>query len=163
MLMMDDDLVTRLEADDADGDWQAFGVDEAWALGSAIRTLASERGHGVAIDIRRMNGQILFHSALSGVTVDQDDWIRRKCAVVFRFDTSSALFAARMAAAGFDPTQIGWLDSADYALAGGSVPIRVAGAGLVAALTLSGLSSEEDHALAVEGIRAVRGRGPLPR
>lgn len=48
---------------------------------------------------------ILFRTALAGVTVDQDDWIRRKSAFVFRFDTSSALFAARMAAAGFDPSR----------------------------------------------------------
>jgi len=59
-----------------------------------------------------------------------------------------------MAAAGYDPTAVGWLAASDYAVTGGSVPIRVRGAGVVAALTLSGLSSEEDHALAVEGIRA---------
>lgn len=40
-------------------------------------------------------------------------------------------------------------------MTGGSVPIRVRGAGVVAALTISGLSSEDDHALAVEAIRAV--------
>lgn len=154
--MMQDDL-TALQAEDAELEWTRFGVEEAWALGSAVRTLADGRGHGVAIDIRRVNGMILFRTALAGVTVDQDDWVRRKSAVVFRFDTSSALFAARMAQAGFDPTQVGWLSAGDYAVTGGSVPIRVRGAGVVAAITISGLSSEDDHALAVEGIRAIIG------
>ena len=151
---MEQDLVAALEAGEAELTWDRFGTEEAWRLGSAVRALAEERGHGVAIDIRRVNGMILFRSALPGVTVDQEDWIRRKSAVVFRFETSSALFAARMAAAGYDPTAVGWLAAGDYAVTGGSVPIRVRGAGVVAALTLSGLSSEEDHALAVEGIRA---------
>lgn len=152
--MMHDDL-TALQAEEAALEWDHFGVDDAWELGNAIRAIAHERGHGVMIDIRRANGMILFRAALAGVTVDQDDWVRRKSAVVFRFDTSSALFAARMAAAGFDPTQVGWLDASDYAVTGGSVPIRVRGAGVIAAVTISGLSSEEDHALAVEGIRAI--------
>ncbi|MDF2509755.1 MAG: hypothetical protein K0Q52_3614 [Microbacterium sp.] len=155
--MMHDDL-TALQAEEAELNWDQFGVDEAWELGSAVRAIAHKRGHAVTIDIRRVNGMILFRTALAGVTVDQDDWVRRKSAVVFRFDISSALFAARMAAAGFDPTQVGWLDASDYAVAGGSVPIRVRGAGVIAALTISGLSSEEDHALAVEGIRAIVAR-----
>lgn len=154
--MMDDDL-TALQAEEAELEWDRFGVDDAWELGNAVRAIAHERGQSVTIDIRRVNGMILFRTALAGVTVDQDDWVRRKSAVVFRFDTSSALFAARMAAAGFDPTQVGWLTAADYAVTGGSVPIRVRGAGVVAALTISGLSSEEDHALATEAIRAAIG------
>ncbi|SBS72106.1 heme-degrading domain-containing protein [uncultured Microbacterium sp.] len=150
---MDD--VTVLAAQESELEWTRFGVEEAWALGTAVRALAVERGSGVAIDIRRPTGMILFRTALAGVTVDQDDWIRRKSAVVFRFDTSSALFAARMAAAGFDPVQGGWLEAREVAVTGGSVPIRVRGAGVVAALTISGLSSEDDHALAVEAIRTV--------
>ncbi len=155
---MSDEILAALQRDEAELEWERFEFEDAWALGSAIRALATERGHGVTIDIRRVNGMILFRTALPGVTVDQDEWVRRKSAVVFRFEQSSALFAARMAAAGFDPTQpgVGWLDATDYALGGGSVPIRVRGAGVVAAVTLSGLSSEDDHALAMKGVRAMR-------
>ena len=42
-----------------------------------------------------------------------------------------------------------------YTLAGGAVPIRVAGAGVVAVATVSGLSSQDDHALVVEGLRGL--------
>jgi uncharacterized protein (UPF0303 family) len=36
------------------------------------------------------------------------------------------------------------------------VPVRVAGAGVVAAATVSGLPSSEDHALVVLALRALR-------
>jgi uncharacterized protein (UPF0303 family) len=56
-----------------------------------------------------------------------------------------------------DPIAIGWLD-ANYALAGGSFPIRVKGAGVVAAVTASGLSSDGDHELVVRGIEEFLGK-----
>jgi uncharacterized protein (UPF0303 family) len=69
-------------------------------------------------------------------------------------ETSSALFAARMKSAQLDPAAMGWLDSG-YALAGGSFPIRVSGVGVVAAVSASGLSSDDDHDLVVDGLRAL--------
>ena len=47
----------------------------------------------------------------------------------------------------------GWLDPATYALAGGAVPIRVTGAGVVAVATMSGLPSVQDHDTVVDAIR----------
>ena len=44
------------------------------------------------------------------------------------------------------------LDMADYADHGGAVPIRVAGTGVVACLTVSGLPQVEDHRLAVAAL-----------
>ena len=40
-----------------------------------------------------------------------------------------------------------------YAAHGGSFPIRVAGVGIVGAVTVSGLPQAQDHALVVEGLR----------
>jgi uncharacterized protein (UPF0303 family) len=65
---------------------------------------------------------------------------------------------ARLSAANVDPVAAGWL-GADYAVTGGSFPIRVRGVGVVAAATASGLSSMDDHDLIVEGIRAYLGDG----
>ena len=67
-------------------------------------------------------------------------------------ESSSALVEARFSSAGIDAAAIGWL-GADYAITGGSFPVRVRGVGVVAAVTASGLSSQEDHDLVVEGIR----------
>jgi len=150
---MNAETVEHLEADESNLELPQFDLEDAWELGTILRSTAQRRGFGVAIDIRRATGMILFRTALQGVTRDQEDWLRRKAALVFRFETSSAIVAAKLNRAGVDPAAMGWLDPNEFALAGGSVPVRVVGAGVVAAVTVSGLSSEEDHALAVSAIR----------
>ncbi|WP_026556743.1 heme-degrading domain-containing protein [Arthrobacter sp. 35W] len=129
----------------------SFDNHDAWRLGSLIANRAIAGGHGVAIDIRRHN-IVLFRCVLPGATSDQEEWIRRKSATTLRFEHSTALLAEQFK--DFDPTQGGWLAPADYTLAGGSFPIRVQGAGVVGAITVSGLASDEDHQLVVQSIRS---------
>ena len=151
------DLIPTFERQEQELVFEEFDHDDAWHLGSRITAVAQEAGHQVAIDIRRP-GLILFRAALPGTTPDQDTWIARKAAVVLRMEASSALVDARLSAAGVDPAAIGWL-GAEYAVTGGSFPIRVRGAGVVAAATASGMSSLEDHDLIVAGIRAYLAEG----
>ncbi|GAB2729176.1 heme-degrading domain-containing protein [Arthrobacter bambusae] len=129
----------------------SFDHGDAWRLGSRLTGMAHAAGHAIGIDIRRP-GLILFRAALPGITPDQESWIARKSALVLRMEASSALVEARLSSAGIDPVASGWL-GADYAVTGGSFPVRVHGVGVVAAVTASGLSSQEDHDLIVEGIR----------
>ncbi|MCZ9883449.1 heme-degrading domain-containing protein [Arthrobacter sp. B2a2-09] len=129
----------------------SFDHGDAWRLGSRLTGMAQAAGHAIGIDIRRP-GLILFRAALPGITPDQESWIARKSALVLRMEASSALVEARLSSAGIDPVATGWL-GADYAVTGGSFPVRVRGVGVVAAVTTSGLSSKEDHDLIVEGIR----------
>ncbi|ADJ48969.1 hypothetical protein AMES_7143 [Amycolatopsis mediterranei S699] len=151
------DLITTLEGQERELVFEEFDHSDAWRLGARITAIAQQAGHRVGIDIRRP-GLILFRAALPGVTPDQDTWIARKAALVLRMEASSALVDARMSAARVDPVAAGWLGS-EYAVTGGSVPIRVRGAGVVAAATASGLSSQEDHDLVVAGIRAYLAEG----
>lgn len=130
-----------------------FNESAAWELGQMLTERAIERDLSVAIDIRRPT-HILFRAMLPGTAPDQESWLDAKSAIVFRYGVSSAVVAARMTAYNFDPIASGWLDASAYALAGGSVPIRVADAGVVAAVTISGLSSEDDHEFAMDGIVA---------
>jgi uncharacterized protein (UPF0303 family) len=146
------DLVATLERQEEELIFDAFDHAHAWRLGTRITAIAREAGHKVGIDIRRP-GLILFRAALPGITPDQDSWIARKANVVLRMEASSALVDARLSAANVDPVAAGWL-GAEYAVTGGSFPIRVRGVGVVAAATASGLSSMDDHDLIVEGIRA---------
>lgn len=145
-------LITALERQEQELVFESFDHADAWRLGSRITAIAQAAGHRVGIDIRRP-GLILFRAALPGITPDQETWIVRKAAVVLRMEASSALVDARLSAAGVDPAATGWLGP-DYAVTGGAFPIRVRGVGVVAAATASGLSSQEDHDLIVEGIRA---------
>ncbi|RII95650.1 hypothetical protein DZF95_00215 [Clavibacter michiganensis] len=143
--------VIELEAQEERLVLHRFDLADAWRLGVIITEGAMTRGLGVGIDIRRP-GLVLFRSALSGITPDQQVWIERKSALVLRMERSSALVAAQHAAAGIDAAAIGWLGP-EYAITGGSFPVRVRGAGVVAAVTASGLTSQEDHDLVVDGLR----------
>lgn len=146
------DLVQTLEQQEAELVLERFEHADAWRLGSVLTAIAQEAGHAVGIDIRRP-GLVLFRAALPGSTADQEVWIARKAATVLRMEASSALVDARMTADGIDTSTGAWLGP-DYAITGGSFPIRVRGAGVVAAATASGLASMEDHDLIVAGLRA---------
>lgn len=135
--------------------FSGFALMDAWRLGTWLVEAAKARGYPVVVDICRP-GFVLFRSALPGSTPDQQEWATRKAAVALRMETSSRLFAARVSARGVDPAAIGWLND-QYAITGGSVPIRVADTGVVAAATVSGLSSTRDHDFVVEGLREALG------
>jgi uncharacterized protein (UPF0303 family) len=130
----------------------AFNEETAWRLGSRLRTLALDRNLIVVIDVRRP-AHPLFYAALPGTTPDNAEWVRRKSNVVFRFHRSSY-------AVGLDLEQkqssleTRGLPTADYASHGGSFPIRVVNAGIVAAVTVSGLPQRADHELVVEALSA---------
>lgn len=144
--------IAELEAELHELVFPSFDNADAWRLGCLITEAAREGGHAVVVDIRRP-GLILFRAALAGTAPDQEEWVRGKSAVVFRMEASTALVAERFTSQGIDPLE-GWLRLPEYAVAGGSVPVRVARAGVVAAVTASGLASDDDHRLVVEGIRA---------
>ena len=143
--------ITELEQQEEELVFDSFDHRDAWRLGSLLAERALSASAGVAIDIRRP-GLILFRAALPGSTPDQESWIDGKSAVVLRMEGSTALLAERFAEHGIDASR-GWLPMPAYAIAGGSFPVRVRGVGVVAAVTVSGLSSDADHDLIVGGIR----------
>lgn len=149
--------LAALEAQDSELVLSHFDLEDAWELGATAVRLARAAGHGVVLDIRRPH-LVLFRAVLPGAAPDQAIWAERKAAVALRMEASSALVDARLGTAGVDPRAIGWLDDS-YAVTGGSVPIRVRGAGVVAAMTASGLSSQEDHDLVVAALREHLARG----
>lgn len=134
-----------------------FDNSDAWRLGCLIVELALERELGVTVDIRRGTQQ-LFHAALPGTTADNDGWVERKVRVVERFAASSYLVGLRAEAGGASfASRRDDLPASLYAAHGGSFPIRVAGVGVVGAVTVSGLPQADDHALVVEAISAFLG------
>lgn len=153
--MTDDTWLARLETEHRELELTRFDRGDAWRLGSSIAERALAEGLPVAVDVRTASG-ILFHASMPGATADNDDWARRKAATALRFETSTALLEARFAAGGRDMFEPGWLDPAEYAVAGGAVPVRVSGVGVVAAVTVSGLPSDDDHDLVVRGLLDLR-------
>lgn len=149
--MSDHARLAQLEAEHVELVLRRFDRQDAWHLGRSISERALAEGLPVAVDVRTSSG-ILFHASLPGATGDNDVWAAKKAATALRFETSTALLEARVENGGRDMHEPGWLDPVAYAVAGGAVPIRVDGVGVVAVATVSGLPSSDDHDLVVEGI-----------
>ncbi|MFH8619105.1 heme-degrading domain-containing protein [Streptomyces sp. NPDC017979] len=128
-----------------------FTHTDAWALGNLLVEMARLRDAPVAIDIRRGRQQ-LFHVALPGSSADNDAWIDRKRRVVERYGESSLLVGTRHRERGTTFEQSARLAPDRYAAHGGSFPIAVEGAGVIGAVTVSGLPQLADHALVVEAL-----------
>lgn len=128
-----------------------------WQLGSILQTLAADRRLPIVIDIRRF-GQPLFYAAMDGTTPDNIEWVRRKSNVVARFHHSSYIEALREKLKGKTIYESQGVPLADYATHGGSFPLRVAGAGVIGSVTVSGLPMREDHELVIEALCALLGR-----
>ena len=133
-----------------------FTHDDAWTLGSLLVGLARERDLPVAIDIRRGDQQ-LFHHARPGTVPDNATWIERKNNVVRRFGHSSLLIGQRHRDKGTTFEDATGLSRESYAAHGGAFPIRIAGAGVIGTVTVSGLPQVDDHALVVEAVRSFLG------
>ena len=126
-------------------------LDEAVAfeIGSTIRARAVAEGLSLVVDIRTWDRQ-LFFSATPGTSSDNAEWVRRKINTVRRFHRASYRMVLERGEVPFSP-QSG-VDLADYVIAGGGFPLRVPGAGIVGALTISGLPGRTDHAVAVAAL-----------
>jgi uncharacterized protein (UPF0303 family) len=134
---------------------QRFDEGMVMAIGMALVDLGRARNHPILIDIRTPQWT-MFRVALPGATVLNDRWVRRKSNTVFLFGCSSLLMGTRNREKGETLARHG-CDPADFADNGGSFPLRVAGVGVLAAVTVSGLPQVDDHALVVEALEAVLG------
>jgi len=126
-----------------------FDDDVAFALGSAIRERALAEGLSLVVDIRSWDRQMFF-AATAGTSADNAEWVRRKINTVRRFARASYRMVLERGEAPFSP-QSG-ADPADYVIAGGGFPLRVAHAGIVGCLTISGLPGRDDHGVAVDAL-----------
>ena len=135
----------------------SFAEADALALGLTLLRLAEAAALPVVINIRTPD-RTLFHAALPGSAPLNDLWARRKSATALLFQESSLLVGLRLRAKG-DTLALHGLNPADYADHGGAVPVRVAGLGVVAVATVSGLPSRDDHALVVQALRAQMAQG----
>lgn len=131
----------------------------AFKLGISIRDAAIAAGHAIAVDIRTWDRQVLF-LALPGTSANNIEWVRRKSNVVKLLHKSSYQVVLQKDDDLF-PEQSG-ISNVDYAIAGGSFPLRVETAGLVGAITVSGLDGRDDHRLAVNGLCDHLGVDPAP-
>lgn len=154
------DLITEIEAQEERIQFTRFTHADAWAIGSKLVSVATERSLGITIDIQRGDQQV-FHAALAGTTADNDDWIARKVRTVRRFGASSFLVGRRFAAEDKDFNTATGLPFSQNVAHGGCFPIVIRDGGIVGTVTVSGLAQADDHALAVEILDELLASGVL--
>jgi uncharacterized protein (UPF0303 family) len=143
----------NLETEFAELQLASFDETDALRLGQILVDLALAEDLPVVINIRTPD-RVLFHAGLPGSAPLNDNWARRKSNTALMFQLPTLLVGRRNQAKDESLDRHG-LPATDYAEAGGAVPIRVKGVGVVAVATVSGLPQVEDHRLVVRGIRAL--------
>jgi len=133
--------------------FERFDFETAFALGIALVERGRRESLPITVDVTRAMQQ-LFHAALPGTSADNDQWVRRKNAVVYRFGHSSFYIGTLLRQSGQTIEQKFLVDPLEYAAHGGAFPIIVKNVGLVGTATVSGLPQAEDHRIVVEAIEA---------
>ena len=147
-----DDILKQLLQEEQELQFTSFNEDDAWKLGSQLVETARHRNLSVTIDIRRGTHQ-LFHASLRGTSPDNDEWVKRKVRLVYRFGHSSFYMGQLLKSKGKTIEQSYLISEREYAPHGGCFPVIVKDTGIVGTVTVSGLPQEEDHRLVVEAIR----------
>lgn len=145
-------ILSQLLQEEAELQFESFNEQTAWQLGSLLVERATAQGLPVTIDIMRGEQQ-LFHAALPGASADNDEWIKRKVRVVYRFGHSSFYMGQKLKTSSKTIEEAYLIPESQFAAHGGCFPILVRGTGLVGAVTVSGLPQEEDHKLVTQVLR----------
>ncbi|MEO8357032.1 MAG: heme-degrading domain-containing protein [Chloroflexota bacterium] len=147
-----DDILKQLLQEERELQFIKFNEDTAWQIGRQLVEHAVKEGLPVTIDITR-GGHQLFHASLRGTSADNDEWVKRKVRLVYRFGHSSFYMGQLLKSKGKHIEEAYLISENDYAPHGGSFPIIVKDTGVIGTITVSGLPQEDDHKLVVQAIR----------
>jgi uncharacterized protein (UPF0303 family) len=147
-----DEILKQLLQEEQELQFARFNEDTAWKLGSQLVEQARTRNLPITIDITRGIHQ-LFHASLRGTSADNDEWIKRKVRLVYRFGHSSFYMGQLLKSKGKRIEEAYLLSEGDYAPHGGCFPVIIKGTGVIGTITVSGLAQEDDHKLVVQAIR----------
>lgn len=145
----DETLLAELLAQEERLQLDRFEHDDAFRLGMRLVERARADAMALTIQLTRVH-QILFQVAMPGTFLDNDHWVRRKTATVYRFGHSSFYMGVSCRVRGVTLAERYGVDPVEFAEHGGAFPLRVRGAGLVGVVAVSGLPQAEDHRLVVE-------------
>lgn len=132
-------------------------ADVAWKIGALAFKKAQALGLAIVIDITASNGQVYFHSvSKNGTSLDNENWINRKKKTVLQYGKSSLYMGWKLhmknigRSTPLSMAEAFYIDSKDYAVHGGSVPIKLNNVdGLWGTFTVSGLAQVDDHKFAM--------------
>ena len=147
-----EEILKSLLKEESELQFSSFNEDTAWQLGQRLVERATRDNLSVTIDIMRGQQQ-LFHASRPGASADNDEWVKRKVRLVYRFAHSSFYMGQLLKSMGKSIEEAFLLPESEYAPHGGCFPILIKETGVVGTITVSGLAQEEDHRLVVEAIR----------
>ena len=147
-----DNILEQLLQEEHELQFVSFNESTAWQIGRQLVERAKKEGLPVTIDITRGSHQ-LFHASLQGTSADNDEWVKRKVRLVYRFGHSSFYIGQLLKSKGKRLEEAYLISESEYAPHGGCFPIIVKNTGMVGTITVSGLPQEEDHKLVVQAIR----------
>lgn len=148
-----DKILEQLLQEEQELQFVSFNESTAWQIGCRLVERAQKEELPIAIDITRGSHQ-LFHASLRGASADNDEWIKRKVRLVYRFGHSSFYMGQLLKSNGKSIEEAFLIPESDYAPHGGCFPVIVKDTGMVGTITVSGLPQEEDHKMVVQVIRA---------
>jgi uncharacterized protein (UPF0303 family) len=147
-----DDILQQLLQEEQELQFTKFNEETAWMLGKQLVEQALSRNLSVTVDITRGEHQ-LFHASLRGTSADNDEWVKRKVRLVYRFGHSSFYIGQLLKSKGKSIEEAYLISERDYAPHGGCFPVIVRDTGVVGTVTVSGLRQEDDHTLVVQAIK----------
>ena len=121
-------------------------------MGLAIISLAKEKNQNIAVQVERLN-HIIFLFVDDNLPADKHNWLRRKANVTKHFEESSLSVKNDLENGNMTLTETFALDGKKYLAKGGSIPIFVKNAGMVAVVSVSGLHDEEDHKIIIDALK----------
>ncbi|MFF2853565.1 heme-degrading domain-containing protein [Peribacillus sp. NPDC058002] len=142
------ELLDILKRQEEELQFTSFTNEMAFELGSRLMDNARKANKSIVIDITR-NSLQLFHFAMSGTSLDNDGWIKRKNNVVNRFGHSSYYMGIYYKSLSTTIKEKSFLSPEEYSSFGGSFPIIIKNVGMVGTIAVSGMTQEEDHNLII--------------
>jgi len=146
------EMIKKLLSEEEQLQFTSFNEDTAWQIGSQLVKDSINKNLPITIDITCGERQ-LFHASRPGASADNDEWIKRKIRLVYRFGHSSYYMGQFLKSHKKRIEEMYLLSESEYAPHGGCFPIIIKGSGVIGTITVSGLTQEEDHILVVQTIR----------
>ena len=147
-----DEILQQLLLEEEELQFTNFNEETAWEIGSNLVEHAVIGRLPITIDITHGDHQ-MFHASRPGTSIDNDEWIKRKVRLVYRFGHSSFYIGQLLKSKGKRLEDAYSIPESLYAPHGGCFPIIVKGTGVIGTITVSGLAQEDDHQLVVQAIR----------
>ena len=142
---MVDALLEILETQENELRFKEVSFSSLHEIGERLLFLAGERGGKVYVQIR-VNGDVVYASAMDGTSRNNIAWARRKANTAELAGKSSLRDGLINRAKGRTLSERG-LSETDYTEEGGSFPLLLESGVTIGSFTVSGMKSEEDHQL----------------